>query len=86
MNGIVATIRRRARMAKRVAAVGIAWIVLCSSAVAHPGHGRGGGDFGVQHYLSEPVHLFFAVPVVLLLALCLAYVTGIMRPRARRRS
>jgi hydrogenase/urease accessory protein HupE len=72
-------------MAKKAAAVGIAWLALCSSAAAHPGHGRDGGDFSVLHYLSEPAHLFVAIPMVLIAALAAGYATGMIRPRARRR-
>jgi hypothetical protein len=28
-----------------------------SPAFAHPGHGAGGGDQSVLHYLTEPIHL-----------------------------
>jgi hypothetical protein len=35
------------------------------TALAHPGHGHGGGDFSLPHYLTEPAHLLFVVPVLL---------------------
>ena len=62
------------------------WVFAGSSAFAHPGHGRGGGDFGVFHYLGEPAHLWFSIPMVLIVALAAGYAAGILRPRTRRRS
>jgi len=35
-----------------------------SVAMAHPGHGYGGGSFGVLHYLIEPVHLYLGAAVI----------------------
>ena len=66
-------------MLKRFAGAGFAWLALSSSAVAHPGHGHGGGDFSPAHYLGEPVHALFAIPVVLLVALTLAYALRVLR-------
>jgi hydrogenase/urease accessory protein HupE len=49
-------------------AIGMA-LLTGSTAFAHPGHGRSGGDFGLPHYVTEPEHLLLAVPVLLLVAL-----------------
>ena len=57
-------------MTKTVAAIGFAWLALVSPVAAHPGHGPAGGDFSALHYLSAPEHLLFAVPALLLVALC----------------
>ena len=54
-----------------------------STAFAHPGHGSGGGDFGLSHYLTEPEHLLVAVPVLLLLVLAAAHA---VRDRGRSRA
>ena len=51
-----------------------------STAVAHPGHGRAGGDFSALHYLGEPDHLVFAVLLLVLVALL-----GTRAVRSRRR-
>jgi len=50
------------------------------TALAHPGHGPGGGDWSALHYLREPEHLFFAIPFLALLAL-----VGDRALRSRRR-
>ena len=71
---------------RRMAAVASVWVAGASSAFAHPGHGRGGGDFGVLHYLSEPAHLWVAVAMVLIVAVAAGYAAGIVRSRTRRRS
>jgi hypothetical protein len=71
---------------RRLAAVASVWFLGASSAFAHPGHGQGGGDFGVLHYLSEPAHLWFAIPLVLIVALGGRYAVGAVRLPARRRS
>jgi hypothetical protein len=52
-----------------------------TTALAHPGHGRGGGDFGPAHYLGEPSHLLFVVPLVVLVAALGAHVIRIRRSR-----
>ena len=65
-------------MVKRFGGAAIAWLALCSAAVAHPGHGADGGDFGLRHYLTEPAHLGIAIPVLLLGALTLRL---LRRPR-----
>jgi hydrogenase/urease accessory protein HupE len=67
-------------MTKRVAAIGLAWVALVSPAAAHPGHGRASGDWSALHYLSEPEHLLFAVPFLVVVA-----VLGTRALRARRR-
>jgi hypothetical protein len=67
-------------MTKRVAAIGLAWLGLISTAAAHPGHGRADGDWSALHYLGEPEHLLFAIPFLVLLAL-----VGTRRLRSRRR-
>ncbi len=35
---------------------------------AHPGHGIGGGDWSVRHYLTEPEHLVCTLGLTLLIA------------------
>ena len=55
----------------------IAPIQLCSFLIAglvsspswaHPGHGVGGGDWSVRHYMTEPGHLIAALGLALLVA------------------
>jgi len=74
------------RTARRIATVASVWVLAASSAFAHPGHGKDGGDFGFLHYLTEPAHLWFSVPMALVAALAAGYAAGILRPRTRRRS
>ena len=42
--------------------------LLSSSSWAHPGHGVGGGDWSLVHFLTEPDHLAAAVRLALLVA------------------
>ena len=72
--------------AKRIATVASVWILATSSAFAHPGHGRGGGDFSPLHYLTEPDHLVVGIPMLLLLGLGAWYLAGARRAKARGRS
>jgi len=71
---------------ERMATVAVVWLIAGSSVFAHPGHGRGGGDFSILHYLTEPEHLFVAIPMLLIVAAAAAYAIGIVRPRSRDRS
>jgi hydrogenase/urease accessory protein HupE len=71
-------------MIKRVAAIGLAWLALASSAAAHPGHGRGGGDYGLPHYLTEPAHLLSTVLVLVVVAMLGTYATRTLRSGRRR--
>jgi hypothetical protein len=56
---------------------GIAGIQTCSLLIAglisspswaHPGHGVGGGDWSLVHYLTEPDHLVPALGLALVVA------------------
>lgn len=73
-------------VAARIATGGVAWLLMYSSAAAHPGHGQGGGDFSPLHYLIEPQHLFSGILPLLVLVRGVWYFMGILRTRARRRS
>ena len=46
---------------RRTAAVAIASLAMCSTALAHPGHGESHGEMGfvegIVHLLSQPDHL-----------------------------
>ena len=53
------------------------------SSWAHPGHGVGGGDWSVLHYLTEPDHLVTALGLALLFAGALAW-RAIRARRARQ--
>jgi hypothetical protein len=46
---------------KRVAAVLPAAVGSAAEAVAHPGHGVGGGSWSLLHYLTEPAHWLLAL-------------------------
>ena len=57
--------------------IGIAGIQTCSFLIAglisspswaHPGHGVGGGDWSLVHYLTEPDHLVPALGLALVVA------------------
>ena len=56
---------------------------ISSPARAHPGHGVGGGDWSMLHYLTEPDHLVTALGLALLFAGALAW-RAIRARRARR--
>ena len=55
-------------------------LLLAVQAAAHPGHGAGGGSFGLAHHLTEPLH---AVTTLL----CVVAVAGalVWARRTRRR-
>jgi hydrogenase/urease accessory protein HupE len=55
------------RISAPLATVGL--VAFASSALAHPGHGDPGNDFGLVHYLTEPMHI--AVGFGLLIGLLL---------------
>jgi len=59
-------------------------LLFSSPVFAHPGHGRGGGDWTALHYLIEPLHLFIAVPLLALAALAAGRAFGLLRPRQSR--
>ena len=69
----------------RVGIAGLAWLVMSSSAAAHPGHGRAGGDFSALHYLIEPQHVLGGI-VTLVLVISVWHLAGMLRTRVRRRS
>lgn len=54
-------------------------LVLASPALAHPGHGQGGGSNLGLHYLTDPLHV---APVV---AVAAALAFALWRRRARSR-
>lgn len=39
-------------------------ILIPTLGVAHPGHGKEGGNFSLLHYLSEPLHLISGIVVL----------------------
>jgi hypothetical protein len=68
--------------------IGIAATQLCSfliaalvssPACAHPGHGVGGGDWSLSHYLTEPDHLVVALVFVVIVVA--SYVRRVIRAR-----
>ena len=82
----MARARREAGMMdfrRRLATAAMLALLLSSPAFAHPGHGREGGDWSALHYLIEPAHLLFAVPMLLLAALAAGYLTRVRRLRQR---
>lgn len=68
---------------RRLATAAMLALLLTSPAFAHPGHGPHGGDWSALHYLIEPAHLLFAVPVLVLAALGAGYGTRTRRLRQR---
>jgi hydrogenase/urease accessory protein HupE len=68
---------------RRLATAAMLALLLSSPAFAHPGHGRDGGDWGAPHYLIEPAHLVFAVPMLVLAALTAGCLTRTRRLRQR---
>ncbi len=49
----------------RLSAIAVVAAAAPSVAHAHPGHGAGGGSFGVLHYLAEPIHAVVLATVAL---------------------
>jgi hypothetical protein len=85
--GMKAPARKEAGMLgvrQRLATAVVFGLLFSSPVLAHPGHGRDGGDFSALHYLSEPMHLFVVLPLLVLAALAARYLTGILRPSPRR--
>jgi hydrogenase/urease accessory protein HupE len=58
---------------RRLATAAMLALLLSSPAFAHPGHGRDGGAWSALHYLIEPGHVLFAVPMLVLAALAGGY-------------
>lgn len=59
-------------------------LFVTSIAAAHPGHGHGGGDFGVMHYLSDPLHMVVGLSLAVALLSAIAWSRGTL-PWSRRR-
>ena len=57
-------------------------LLLASPAVAHPGHGLGGGSYHWLHYLTDPIHV---APFALAALALLFAVRARRRARARTR-
>ncbi|MDX1648451.1 MAG: hypothetical protein R3263_01230 [Myxococcota bacterium] len=51
-------------------------VALASTAQAHPGHGAGGGSWSLGHLLGDPLHVGFALVV-------LVGTAGLLRARRR---
>jgi hydrogenase/urease accessory protein HupE len=60
-------------------------LLVGSTAFAHPGHGRGGGDFSALHYLTEPDHALFAITALLAAAVAAGYGARLFRSKTRQR-
>ncbi len=49
----------------------VAGILCCATMVhAHPGHGGEAAPNGLQHYLTEPMHLGFVISAIIFTAFC----------------
>jgi hydrogenase/urease accessory protein HupE len=70
---------------KTVGSAAFAWLAMVASAAAHPGHGEGGGDYGLLHYVIEPQHLLAGVAVSLVSVLCLRHAARTFLARRRLR-
>ena len=68
---IIRIIRRACSLMSALLAPATAW--------AHPGHGVGGGDWSLRHYLTEPEHVLPAL--ALFLAVVMAW--RLLRGRVR---
>ncbi len=51
----------------------IAGFFVTSTVAAHTGHGRGGGDFSILHYLSEPLHIVAGLSLAAALLAAIAW-------------
>ncbi len=61
-------------------------LLASGTAFAHPGHGRDGGDFSLPHYLTEPAHIVFVVPVLLMALFAVPVSRIVSRRRASSKS
>jgi hydrogenase/urease accessory protein HupE len=52
---------------------------ISSVAAAHPGHGTGGENHSLVHYLTEPAHVVPMLSVAVLGALAIVYLRGRLR-------
>ncbi|MBU0740754.1 hypothetical protein KKG45_06750 [bacterium] len=59
----------------------LATFLMASGAGAHPGHGEPGHGFSLVHYLTEPVHVFSALVLAVLVVVAARVVV-----RRRKRS
>jgi hypothetical protein len=67
------------------ALVSIASFAVATAASAHPGHGRPGDPFSLQHYLTEPVHVLGGLALLLaasLVTVCLSRPARVAAARA----
>ena len=63
-------------------ALTIMGFVFTSIAAAHPGHGDGGGDFSLMHYLSDPLHIVIGLLLVAAVTATAWVRSTFPRPRA----
>jgi hypothetical protein len=70
---------------RKVANVAFAWLALATAAAAHPGHGRGGGDYSLLHHVIEPQHLLAGVLALLVSVLGLRQAARALQARRRLR-
>jgi hydrogenase/urease accessory protein HupE len=47
----------------------VAAVLVPATALAHPGHGVGGGDWSFHHYLTEPDHVLSGLALLLVVAM-----------------
>ena len=57
----------------------VAAVLVPATAWAHPGHGVGGGDWSLHHYLTEPEHVLSGLASFLVVAVIWRLVRGANR-------
>ena len=60
----------------------VAAVLVPATAWAHPGHGVGGGDWSVRHYLTEPGHLLGWLALFVAVAVAWRLLRGGFRARS----
>ena len=57
----------------------MAAVLVPATAWAHPGHGVGGGDWSLRHYLTEPEHVLPALALFIAVAVAWRFLRGANR-------
>ena len=68
-------------MKRQLALIAIIMSMLPATvATAHPGHGHGGNDSSLLHYLTEPMHLAVGLGTLVVSILAIMLCRSVVRP------